>query len=233
LIPRHFPGLLPPPTDESRLQGEPALSHLAPGAGDRTALGAQGDGIAETSTHTRYVAFALPGERVEPSADGLPRLLSAPSPDRVPPVCRHFGICGGCVAQHMGGRLYGEWKRDMVVARCARGLDPAVAPLHHVAPGTRRRAVLTARRAGGSIELGYHRRRTTISSISRSARSWPPRSPATSGAAPSPALAAAEVRMTVLAAPAGLDIALETGSRPAGPQLPSWGGSPPSTAWRA
>src|SRR5262245_13214232 len=113
-----------------------------------TTLGAQGDGVAETSAGSRYVAFALPGERVQAGGDGLPQLPSEPSADRAEPVCRHYGRCGGCVAQHMGSRLYADWKRDVVVgALRARGLAPAVAPLRRVPAASRRRAVLTARRA--------------------------------------------------------------------------------------
>src|SRR5687767_6251802 len=57
------------------------------------ALGAQGDGVAETPGAARYVAFALPGERVAARGDGLSGLLSPPSPDRAEPVCRHYGRC--------------------------------------------------------------------------------------------------------------------------------------------
>ena len=69
-----------------------------------TRLGSQGDGIAETPEGTQYVPFALPGERVRMTEDGPPEMLSPPSPDRAAPICRHFGVCGGCVAQHMHER---------------------------------------------------------------------------------------------------------------------------------
>ncbi|MBP6788428.1 MAG: TRAM domain-containing protein, partial [Candidatus Promineofilum sp.] len=57
-----------------------------------------------------FVPFAIPGETVRVR---LPRpgdraaraeLLAVvrPSPDRVAPRCRHFGICGNCAFQHMG-----------------------------------------------------------------------------------------------------------------------------------
>ncbi len=178
------------------------------------ALGAQGDGIAETDAGTRYVAFALPGERVVLEAEGPPRLVSAPSPDRVAAPCRHFGACGGCAAQHMSERLYAEWKRDAVVtALRRRGLEPDVAPLRRVPPGTRRRAVLTARRVGGRILLGYHRRRSQeLVDIEHCPVLVPdivaklPALRAVAAALPTP-----EVRFTVLATPAGLDIAAETG----------------------
>jgi 23S rRNA (uracil1939-C5)-methyltransferase len=178
------------------------------------ALGAQGDGIAETEAGRVYVAFALPGERVEAGATGQPRLLSAPSADRAPPVCRHFGVCGGCVAQHMGDRLYAEWKRDIVVAALSqRGLGPDIAPLRRIPPGTRRRAVLTARREGARIALGYHRRKSLdLVDIEECPVLLPqvcaqfPALRALAAALPAP-----EVRLTVLATPAGLDVAVAAG----------------------
>jgi 23S rRNA (uracil1939-C5)-methyltransferase len=178
------------------------------------ALGAQGDGIAETDAGTRYVALALPGERVVLAAEGPPRLVSAPSPDRVAAPCRHFGVCGGCAAQHMSERLYAEWKRDAVVAALRRrGLQPDVAPLRRVPLGTRRRAVLTARRVGGRILLGYHRRRSQeLVNIEHCPVLLPDIVAKLSALrAVAAALAPPEVRLTVLATPAGLDIAAETG----------------------
>ena len=180
------------------------------------ALGALGDGIAETEAGTRYVALALPGERVEVQAGGPPRLVSAPSPDRVAASCRHFGVCGGCAAQHMSERLYAEWKREAVVtALRRRGLAPDVAPLRRVPPGTRRRAVLTARRVGGRVLLGYHRRRSLeLVDIEECPVLLPDiavKLPAVRAVAA--ALSTPEVRLTVLATPAGLDIAAEIAGR--------------------
>ena len=78
-------------------------------------LGAQGDGIADTAAGPVFVPFALPGERfrIEPGGDA--HIDGAPSPDRQPAPCRHFGTCGGCVAQHMAPALYAGWKRGIVV----------------------------------------------------------------------------------------------------------------------
>jgi 23S rRNA (uracil1939-C5)-methyltransferase len=60
-------------------------------------LGAQGDGVAEGSDGPLYVPFALPGERVRVAVapgDDRAELLAVlqPSPDRVEPVCPHFGM---------------------------------------------------------------------------------------------------------------------------------------------
>ncbi|MBO0765835.1 MAG: class I SAM-dependent RNA methyltransferase [Hyphomicrobiaceae bacterium] len=179
-------------------------------------LGAQGDGIADTNAGILYVPFALPGERVQPAGDALPRLLSAPSADRIPAPCRHFGVCGGCAAQHMGVRLYAEWKRDtLVTALRRRGLAGDVAPLHRVAPGTRRRAVLTARRAGERIVLGYHRRKShDLVDIEECPVLLPAivtKLPALRAIAAK--LAAPQVRLTLLATAAGLDVAAVAGGQ--------------------
>jgi 23S rRNA (uracil1939-C5)-methyltransferase len=187
-----------------------------------TALGAQGDGIAETPAGSRYVAFALPGERVQAGGDGLPRLTSDPSADRAQPVCRHYGRCGGCVAQHMGNRLYADWKRDMVVgALRARGLTPTVAPLRRVPAASRRRAVLTARRAGdGHVALGYYRRRSNdlvaIEECPVLLGGIVAKLPVLRAIAA--LLPAPEVRLTVLDTPAGLDVAAEIAGPSAGSQ---------------
>lgn len=120
------------------------------------ALGAQGDGVAEIGGGKRYIPFALPGEMVRWDGDGLPEILGEPSPERRAPVCRHFGVCGGCVAQHMSDALYAAWKRDIIVSALKqRGLEPPVASLVRLPPGTRRRAAFTVRREGGEVRLGY------------------------------------------------------------------------------
>ena len=62
-------------------------------------IGHRGDGIAATHDGPLYVPFALPGERVAVEREGqrgrIVELVVA-SPERVAPVCRHFGECGGC-----------------------------------------------------------------------------------------------------------------------------------------
>jgi 23S rRNA (uracil1939-C5)-methyltransferase len=183
---------------------------------DIAGLGAQGDGIARTADGLRYVPFALPGERVRPAADGLPEIVSHLSAERVRPVCRHFGTCGGCAAQHMSGRLYAEWKRGILAEALRRhGLEPEVAPLRRLEPGTRRRAVLTAEaEEGGGIRLGYHRRRSTeVIGIAE----CPILAPAIVAALPAlraiaAALPARKTRATVLLTRGGLDVALDTGA---------------------
>jgi 23S rRNA (uracil1939-C5)-methyltransferase len=131
-------------------------------------LGGRGDGIGDTDQGRLYVPYTVPGDKVGvrlgPAAgDGrmgeLVELL-APGPARVEPPCRHFHDCGGCTLQHVQADFYAAWKRDIVVSALARqGLDTAtVAALVRIAPGDRRRADFVARRVGGKVLLGFHRR---------------------------------------------------------------------------
>ncbi len=118
-------------------------------------LGAAGDGIAETPLGPKFIAGALPGERWRVGAGGGECVL-APSTERRQPPCVHFGICGGCVAQHMSETLYAAWKRDIVSGALAhRGLNADVGALVGIAPGSRRRAVLAVAIEQTSVRVGF------------------------------------------------------------------------------
>lgn len=129
-------------------------------------LGARGDGVAETADGPIYVPFALPGERVRIAvapADDRADLLAVlkPSPDRIAPVCQHFGVCGGCALQHLEQAPYLDWKRATVVAALrSRGLDTQVEPVRPVPLGSRRRASLALGRGKHGTTLGYCRARS-------------------------------------------------------------------------
>ncbi len=123
-------------------------------------LGAQGDGVADTPEGPVFIPFALPGEIVTAARVKDRATLMAvvqPSPDRIEPVCRHFGICGGCAIQHLAPGPYREWKRQTVVqALATRGIAIPVAELIPGHGRSRRRTVFSARRAEGGIVLGYN-----------------------------------------------------------------------------
>ncbi|HWJ75312.1 MAG TPA: class I SAM-dependent RNA methyltransferase [Kaistia sp.] len=127
-----------------------------------TALGHEGDGVAERKDAKIFVPFTLPGETVDAEVMGergrLVSLIEA-GPDRVTPPCRHFGSCGGCSVQHLAPAAYGEWKRELVeTAFAQRGIAADVEPLVPLAPHTRRRAVFTIERDGDRAVLGFNRR---------------------------------------------------------------------------
>jgi 23S rRNA (uracil1939-C5)-methyltransferase len=127
---------------------------------DIVAMGAQGDGIAEAPRGRVFVPFTLPGERVNAIVSGeRADLLSVaePSPLRVAPACRHFGICGGCSLQHMESAAYLEWKREKVQEALSRaGVETSVDDIVACPPHSRRRIVLSARRRAGGMLLGFN-----------------------------------------------------------------------------
>ncbi len=203
---------------------------------DIARLGAQGDGIAETSNGPRYVPFALPGERVRLAGKRHARRRFAcqqrPCGAGLPSL-RH---CGGCVAQHMSDRLYADWKRSIVVdAFRHHGLQAEIAPLRRIALGSRRRAVLTARQeAGGSVTLGYHRRKSTDLVDIEECPILEPAIVARLGALRSIAAAmpGRDIRLTVLLTHGGLDVSVNHDAPPtsARMQLLDWPRLPPHTA---
>ncbi|MGE0060924.1 MAG: class I SAM-dependent RNA methyltransferase [Xanthobacteraceae bacterium] len=126
-------------------------------------LGQRGDGIADTSDGPSFVPYALPGETVtvEPVAGHPDRrhllAVDTASPERVVPVCKHFGICGGCALQHWALDRQLAWKRDLVIeALRSTGLDAPVAETLDAHGEGRRRATLHARRGAHDIlEVGF------------------------------------------------------------------------------
>lgn len=132
---------------------------------DVDGLGAGGDGMAVHDGKRYFVPYTLPGDRVRARVTGrrgevlaaevVERL--ADGPGRVPPPCGHFGVCGGCALQHLDDQIYGEWKRQRVVAALARrGLgDVPVAAVARTPPGVRRRATLLAVRRKSDTALGF------------------------------------------------------------------------------
>ncbi|HRN84445.1 MAG TPA: methyltransferase [Hyphomicrobium sp.] len=118
-------------------------------------IGARGDGVAMRGGAPVYVPFALPGERWRLDGDDRATRV-ADGAARAEPICRHFLRCGGCVAQHMPGDVYRDWKRGLVVeAFRHRGIEADVAPVVVVAAESRRRAVLGVVRRGGEVALGF------------------------------------------------------------------------------
>lgn len=133
-------------------------------------LGSDGDGVGELAGGERvYVPGALPGETLRIKPDGkrgegfsasIEALLIA-SPNRVTPVCVHFGTCGGCSIQHWAYAEYLAWKANLLSSALRRaGFTPDCAPIVQTAPFERRRMDLAIRR-DLNITLGLHTARTS------------------------------------------------------------------------
>ena len=116
-------------------------------------VGHRGDGVALTAGDAIYVPYALGGETVE--VDHVPghhpdrrKLLAVDvaSPERIAPLCPHFGVCGGCAIQHWASGPYHAWKRNIVVETLAQaGIACDVAPLIDAHGAGRRRITLHGR----------------------------------------------------------------------------------------
>jgi 23S rRNA (uracil1939-C5)-methyltransferase len=188
-----------------------------------TGLGHTGDGVAETEGGRLFVPYTLPGETVtiERGRGDHARLVDiiTPSPDRVEPLCRHFGVCGGCALQHMARESYLAWKRRQVeTAFAQRGIAAPVEPVVAVPPGSRRRAIFSAVRTQNEIVFGLNRRG---SDEVFNAEECPVLVPAISsrlqrlaGIARAALKPGRRVRVTVIAADNGLDIAIDGAGPP-------------------
>jgi 23S rRNA (uracil1939-C5)-methyltransferase len=120
-------------------------------------LSHDGRGVARDQGKTVFIDDALPGEQVEWvrlkrsrnfDEGRLERVLSA-SPDRVEPRCAHFGICGGCVLQHLTPEKQIEFKQTQLNEALSRigQVTPrsVLPPLQSGVWNYRRRARLAAR----------------------------------------------------------------------------------------
>lgn len=133
-------------------------------------LGAAGDGHARLpGGGSCFVPRSLPGETWAVRPPGRrgdawlaePEALLRSSPERVPPPCPHFDVCGGCALQHWADAPYTEWKRAKLTEALARAgfADAPVGPLARTLPRTRRRADFALRRRpDGGVSLGFHAR---------------------------------------------------------------------------
>jgi 23S rRNA (uracil1939-C5)-methyltransferase len=74
-----------------------------------TDIGSEGNAIARVDDMVLFVPGMIPGDVVDVRVtrkrkrymEGTAVAVTSPSPDRVKPPCRHFGVCGGCRWQHL------------------------------------------------------------------------------------------------------------------------------------
>jgi 23S rRNA (uracil1939-C5)-methyltransferase len=154
--PRAKPGARPVRAEETaRVEG---LTH-------------EGEGVVHAGK-TVFVAGALPGELIrlrrkrqhrQHDEGELLEVLEA-SPERVTPRCPHFGVCGGCVLQHLApaaALAAKESELRAALARVAR-VTPArwLYPLEGPHWGYRRRARLGAKfvRPKQTVVVGFRER---------------------------------------------------------------------------
>jgi 23S rRNA (uracil1939-C5)-methyltransferase len=132
-------------------------------------LGHDGRGVGRVEGKAVFVSGALPGERVRARQTGRNRnfdeavaieVLQA-SPQRVVAKCAHYGVCSGCVLQHLGQDAQIVAKQHVLLENLARighvQPDRVLEPLTDAAWGYRRKGRLSVRyvEKKGRTVLGF------------------------------------------------------------------------------
>jgi 23S rRNA (uracil1939-C5)-methyltransferase len=134
-------------------------------------LTTEGEGVVHLGK-TAFVAGALPTERVRfrrtrahrQHDDAQLLAVLEPAASRVTPRCEHFGVCGGCLLQHLAGEAQLDAKEAQLrdnLARVARvAPERWLAPLAGPAWNYRRRARLGVKyvRKKGCVVVGFRER---------------------------------------------------------------------------
>jgi len=153
------------------------------------ALDAAGRGVARNAGMVVFVEGALAGELVEarllesrPKYDRarVTAILRASAARREPP-CRHFGVCGGCVSQHVESRTQVAAKQRWLEDNLARigkvKAEAMLSPIHGEEWGYRYRARLSVRYVegkGGAL-VGFRERKSTYVADMHACSVLPPR----------------------------------------------------------
>ncbi len=136
----------------------------------------EGRGVAHADGKAIFIEGALPGEVVEYSAyRKKPSFEMAQATQvlrqsfmRTVPRCPHFGVCGGCLLQHMDASAQVAAKQRILEDNLQRIGKVAprqmLAPVHGPTWGYRHRARMSARfveKKGGAL-VGFHERRSSF-----------------------------------------------------------------------
>ena len=87
-----------------------------------------GDGLGHADGNTVFVPYVLPGEEIRAEVTSRkkklvwakPLEILKADPARVKPVCRHFGVCGGCHYQHASYDAQVKFKLEILRETLAR-----------------------------------------------------------------------------------------------------------------
>jgi 23S rRNA (uracil1939-C5)-methyltransferase len=140
--------------------------------GEITKLSHDGRGIAVINGKVTFLHGGLPGEHIEffylkkhaKYDEGQVVTVSQPSPDRVEPICAHYGVCGGCSLQHLAPTQQIAMKQGMLLEQFAfmGGVTPdtVLPPLTDATQGYRYKARLGVKyvHAKNKVLVGFRER---------------------------------------------------------------------------
>ena len=159
----------PVPSSVPSIHGDTAVVRIE-------SLDYEGNGVARLSGKTVFIEGALPGDEVRfryhnkkrnYDTGGVLEIL-VPSPDRVVPRCRYFGVCGGCSLQHLRPEAQLREKQQVLrdsLAHIGKVCPAAwLPPLHGSVWGYRRKARLGVRVVPkkGGVLVGFREKRHTF-----------------------------------------------------------------------
>jgi 23S rRNA (uracil1939-C5)-methyltransferase len=105
-----------------------------------TDAGSEGKAVAKVDDMVIFVEHAVPGDLVDVKItrkksnyrEGKAVFIHEPSPLRTDPVCKHFGVCGGCKWQNMSYEAQLQYKHKQVndnLTRLAKVDLPEIMPI--------------------------------------------------------------------------------------------------------
>jgi 23S rRNA (uracil1939-C5)-methyltransferase len=138
-------------------------------------LDQEGRGIARIEGKVIFIEGALTGEvvsyssyRKKPSFElAQVTQIHKPSPLRVQPKCRHFGVCGGCSMQHLDARAQVAVKQRILEDSLWHigkvRAETILRPIYGLTWGYRERARLSVRHVikKGKTLVGFHEKRSS------------------------------------------------------------------------
>jgi 23S rRNA (uracil1939-C5)-methyltransferase len=91
-------------------------------------MAAEGKCVARIDGMVLFLEGGAPGDTVSVELtkiktsflEGRVKQILSPSPDRVDPVCQHFGFCGGCKWQHLRYKTQLKYKQQQVIDNLER-----------------------------------------------------------------------------------------------------------------
>ncbi len=105
-----------------------------------TDIGAEGNALARVNNMVVFVPMLIPGDVVDIKVtrkkknymEGRAVRFYEYSPDRITPICSHFGVCGGCKWQHLPYDLQLRYKQKQVIdnlTRIGKVILPDITPI--------------------------------------------------------------------------------------------------------